>query len=193
MKAFLKVMFVTLIASTTGLAGSTSSPPSHHNKLAQVQNVAKQDSSIAVFLPQGANVVLKKGISMSGRLTEIDPQGQRIKLELSGESTTVEIAEIERIKFKGEVTLSCGNPDCKIVIRGDKDKTSAGNNDKIWSEPLTNFRVINPSKGEAQLKLTSLPKLALQGIRSVAVSSSYVVDEIRFDDSGQIILNATPR
>lgn len=193
MKVFLKVLFVTLLASTTGLAVSASQLLSHQHSLAQVQNVSEQDSSIAVFLPQGANVVLKKGDSMSGRLTEIHPQAQKIKLELSGESTTVEIAEIERIKFKGEVTLSCGNPDCKRVIRGDEDETSPGNNQQTWSEPLTNFRVINPSKGEAQLKLTSLPKLDLKGIRSVAASSSYVVEEIQFDSSRMIILKVIPR
>lgn len=131
---------------------------------------------------------------MSGRLTEIDPQAEQIKLELSGESTTVEIADIEKVEFRGDVILGCGNSDCKIVIRGDEDETSPGNNQKTWSEPLTNFRVINPSTGEAEIKLTSLPKLQLRGILSVASSSSYVVNEIQFDnDLGKIILKVTPR
>ncbi|MGK7948611.1 MAG: hypothetical protein AB4368_07355 [Xenococcaceae cyanobacterium] len=194
MKVFLKVLVVTLFASITGLTGSASPPPSHQNKLAQVKNVSPQDSSISVFLPQGANVTLKKGNSMSGKLTEIDPQAEEIKLELSGESTTVEIAEIEKVEFSGDVILGCGNSDCKIVIRGDEDETSSGNNQKTWSEPLTNFRVINPSTGEAQIKLTSLPKLQLRGILSVASSSFYVVKEIQFDnDLGKIMLKVTPR
>lgn len=193
MKVFLKVLVVTLFASITGLTGSASPPPTHQNKLAQVQNASEQNFSISVFLPRDANVTLKKGNSMSGRLTEIDPQTEQIKLELSGESATVEIAEIEKVEFSGDVILSCGNSDCKIVIRGDEDETSADNNHKTWSEPLTNFKVINPSTGEAQLKLTSLSKLDLKGIRSVAASSSYVVDEIQFNDSGKIVLKATPR
>ena len=193
MKAFLKVLFVTLLASTTGLAGSASQPPSHQNSLAQVQNVSRQNSPIPIFLPNKAEVTLKGGGSMSGRLTAIDSQAQQIKLELSGESATVALAEIEKVQFKGEVILRCGNSDCKIVIRGDKDKTSAGNNQKTWSEPLTNFRVINPSKGEAQLKLTSVPNSELRGILSVAASSSYVANEIRFDSSRIITLEATPR
>lgn len=193
MKVFLKVLVVTLFASTTGLTGSTSSSPSHQNKLAQAENVSQQDSSISVFLPQGANVTRKKGDSMSGRLT-MNPQAEQIKLELSGESATVEIADIEKVEFRGDVILGCGNSDCKIVIRGDEDETSSGNNQKTWSEPLTNFRVINPSTGEAQIKLTSLSKLQLRGILSVASSSSYVVNEIQFDnDLGKIILKATPR
>ena len=193
MKVFLKVLVVTLFASITGLVGSASPPPSHQNKLAQVPNVSPQDSSISVFLPQGANVTLKKGNSMSGRLTEIDPQTEQIKLELSGESATVEIAEIEKVEFRGDVILGCGNSDCKIVIRGDEDETSPGNNQKTWSEPLTNFRVIDSSTGEAQIQLTSIPKLQLRGILSVASSSSYVVEEIQFDSSRMIILKVTPR
>lgn len=190
MKIFLKVLVVTLFASITGLASSASPPPSHQNKLAQVQNVSPQDFPISVLLPRFADVILKNGNSMSGRLTEINPQAQQIKLELSGESATIEIAEIERVKFREEVSLRGGG---NIIIRGDQNETSSGNNQKTWSEPLTNFRVINPSTGEAEIKLTSLPKSQLLGIRSVASSSSYVVEEIEFDSSRMIILKVAPR
>ena len=193
MKAFLKVLVVTLFASTMGLAGSIFQLPSLQNSLAQAQNVLEQNSPIPVFLPDLANVLLKEGSSMSGRLTAINPQKQQIKLELSGESEIVAIADIKKVKFSGEVILGCGNTDCQIVIRGDEDEASASNNQKTWSEPLTNFRVINPSTGEAQIQLTSLPKLELRGIRAVAESSSYVVKEIQFDSSGMITLKATPR
>ena len=193
MKAFLKVLVVTLFASTMGLAGSTFQTPNHHNILAQAQNVLGQNSPISVFLPNEANVVLKGGSSMSGRLTAIDRQAQQIKLELSGGSTTVPIADIEKVGFEGEVILGCGNTDCQIVIRGDEDKTSTGNNQQTWSEPLTNFMVINPGTGEAQIQLTSLSKLELRGIIAVAANSSYVVNEMQFDSSGMITLKATPR
>ena len=189
MKAFLKVLVVTLFASTTGLAGYASQPSSHQNSLAQAQNVPGQNSPIPVFLPTLANVELKDGGSMSGRLTAVDAQAQQIKLELSGESATVAIAEIEKVKFRGKVTLKGS----QLVIRGDEDEASPDSNRKTGSEPLTNFRVINPSKGEAQIKLTSVSKLDLRGIRSVAASSSYVVDEIQFDSSGMIILKVKPR
>ncbi|MDJ0897805.1 MAG: hypothetical protein QNJ55_03260 [Xenococcus sp. MO_188.B8] len=193
MKAFLKVVVVTLFASMTGLAGYASQPPSHQNSLAQAQNVLGQNSPISVFLPDLAKVLLKGGSSMSGRLTALDAQAQQIKLELSGESEILEIADIEKVEFRGEVILGCGNSDCKIVIRGDEEETSAGNNQKTWREPLTNFRVINPSTGKAQIQLASLPKLELRGILAVAASSSYVVDEIQFDSSGMITLKVTPR
>lgn len=38
---------------------------------------------------------------MSGRLTAVDAQAQQINLELSGESETVAIADIEKIEFEG--------------------------------------------------------------------------------------------
>lgn len=195
MNAFLKVLVVTLLVSTTGLAGAASQAPSHQNSLAQAQaqNVLGQNSPIPVFLPNLANVVLKGGSSMSGRLTAIEPQAQQINLELSGESATLPIADIEKVEFEGEVILGCGNTDCQIVIRGDGDEASTNNNQKTWSEPLTNFRVIDPSTGEAQIQLTSLPKLELRGILAVAASSSYVVDEIQFDSSGMITLKVIPR
>ena len=193
MEAFLKVVVVTTFASTMGLAGSIFQPPSLQNSLAQPQNILGQNSSIPVFLPNLANVILKGGSSMSGRLTAIDRQAQQIKLELSGEPKMVEIAVIDKVEFSGEVILGCGNSNCQIVIRGDEEEASAGNNQKTWSEPLTNFRVINPSTGEAQIQLTSLPKLEWRGILAVAASSSYVVDEIQFDSSGMITLKVTPR
>ena len=190
MKAFFKIMIVTLVASTTGLAAAASQSSSHQNSSAQVQNVSLQDSSISVFLPRDANVTLKNGNSMSGKLTAIDPQGELIELELSGESATVEIAEIEEVRFRGEVSLRSGG---EIVIRGDEDETFPSNNQKTWNEPLTNFKVIDSSRGEAQIQLTSLSKLELRGIRSVVANSSYVVDEIKFNDLGKINLTATPR
>jgi hypothetical protein len=193
MKVFFKVLVFTLLPSATGLVGSASQPPSHHNSLAQAQNVLGQNSPIPVFLPNKAEVTLKKGGSMSGKLTAIAPQAQQIKLELSGESAMVAIADIEKVVFEGEVILGCGNSNCQIVIRGDGDEASTNNNQKTWREPLTNFRVIDPSKGKAQIQLTSLPKLELQGIRAVAASSSYVVEEIQFDSSEMITLKVIPR
>ena len=193
MKAFLKVLLITLFASTTGMAGCAFQPPSHQNSLPQVPNVPRQDSPIPVFLPNLAKVLLKGGSSMSGRLAAINPQAQQIKLELSGESEIVAVADIEKVEFRGEVILGCGNSDCKIVIRGDEDETSAGNNQQTWSESLTNFKVINPGTGEAQIQLTSLSKLELRGIFAVARRSSYVVNEMQFDSSGMITLKVTPR
>ena len=192
MKALLKLLIFTLLTSATGLAGCASQPPRDQNSLAQAQNVLGQNYPIKVFLPNEANLTLKKGGSMSGKLTAVDAQAQQINLELSGESETVAIADIEQVEFEGEVILSCGNTNCEIVIRGDQDKASPNNNRKTWSEPLTNFRVIDPNKGEAEIQLTSIPKLEWQGIYSVAQSSSYVVKEMQFESPGMMTIKVTP-
>ncbi len=192
MKALLKLLIFTLLASATGLAGCASQPPRDQNSLPQVQNVPRQNSPIPIFLPNKANVTLKKGKPMSGRLIAVDAQAQQINLELSGESATVAIADIEQVEFEGEVILRCGKTKCKIVIRGDQDKTSPNNNRKTWSEPLTNFRVIDPNKGEAEIQLTSIPKLEWPGIYSVAKTSSYVVEEMQFESPGMMTIKVTP-
>ena len=192
MKAVLKVLVVTLFATTTGLAGYASQPSSHQNSLAQAQNVPGQNSPIPVFLPTLANVELKDGGSMSGRLTAVDSQTQQIKLELSGESATVAIADIEKVQFSIEYIPGCGDSDCKIVIRGDEDETSTNNNQKTWREPLMNFQLSDPIKGKAEIRLTSVSKGELRGISSVAQDSSYVVEEMRFESPGMITIKVTP-
>jgi len=190
MKTLLKLLVFSLLTLTMVLAGSGYLLQNHQNSFAN--NVPEQNSPISVSLPNKAEVILKNGGSMSGRLTAIDSQKQEMNLELGNESTSVAILDIEKVEFTGEVILRCGDSDCKIVIRGDEDEKSPDTNRQIWSEPLNNFRVIDPITGEAQIKLISIPENILKGIRAVALRSSYVVDEIQFDSLEVITLKVTP-
>jgi hypothetical protein len=91
--------------------------------------------------------------------------------------------------FKGEVILrSTGD----IVIRGDNNKVSSGSHQKTWTEPLTNFILRNPSKGEAELKLTSVNKDELWGIQSVAQDSTWVVEEMYFESPEKVKIRVSP-
>jgi hypothetical protein len=87
--------------------------------------------------------------------------------------------------FEGELILR-GKP---IVIRGEGEPS--GSIQETWSEPLTNFKVRNPNKGEAEINLKSLPKDKWQGIQSVAQDSSYVVEEMRFQSPKMLTVRVT--
>jgi hypothetical protein len=136
-------------------------------------------------LPPTARVILKQGGDKSGRLKYIDPQTQQITLS-SGRDSQVAIAAIDKLVFEGELILR-GKP---IVIRGEGEPS--GSIQETWSEPLTNFKVRNPNKGEAEINLKSLPKDKWQGIQSVAQDSSYVVEEMRFQSPKMLTVRVTP-
>jgi hypothetical protein len=117
-------------------------------------------------------------------LKAIDPQTQQLTL-FSGSDSQVAIETIKKLVFEGEVVLRSQ----KIVIRGEEE--SSGNHQETWSEPLVNFKVRDPSKGEAELKLTSLSSERMGGVQSVAKDSSYVVEEMRFESPKILILRVT--
>jgi hypothetical protein len=81
-----------------------------------------------------------------------------------------------------------------IVIRGDRSQKSPNQNGKVFQEPLGNFQLVDGKKGEARVMITSIANpLELRGIQSVAQSSSYVVEEIRFGPSDKIQVRVSPR
>ena len=101
--------------------------------------------------------------------------------------------DIDLVLFQGRVIL---RNNTAIVIRGDDSQKSPNQNGKTFKEPLRNFQIINATKGEAKVTITSITNpLKLQGIVNVATSkdSSYVVEQIRFDSSDQIQIQVIPR
>lgn len=190
MKAFLKVLVVALLASAAGLTGCVQQTQSSQAESVRVNSVQEKELKISVVLPATAEVVLKRGESKSGRLMGIDPQGKNLRLESGGDSAIVTLADIEKVTFKGEAMLY-GND--RIFIRGVQNGESTSSGGKTWSEPLINFNLINPSEGEAELRLTSLSKAELQGIRAVAKDNSYVVEQMRFEPSEKMTIKVTLR
>lgn len=84
-----------------------------------------------------ADVALKGSESKSGWLTEIDGKGQRIKIELSGISNWIAIAQIKKVTFKPDAAIYSNG---KLVIRGE-DKPSASKQ-KTWAGiPLSDFHL----------------------------------------------------
>jgi hypothetical protein len=90
--------------------------------------------------------------------------------------------------FNGEVILRGKD---KFVIRGNSNQNPPNNNQKVWQEPLINFRMKDP--GQAEVTLTSVTNPSeLRGIINVLQNSSYVVEAIEFKPSGMIIIKVTP-
>jgi len=170
----------------SGLGGCNQSPPSNQVSPGANSTIATEDKPIPLILPPTARVILKQGGTKSGRLKAIDPQTQQLTL-FSGSDSQVAIEAIKKLVFEGEVVLRSQT----IVIRGEEE--SSGNHQETWSEPLVNFKVRDPSKGEAELKLTSLSLDRMVGVLSVSRDSSYVVEEMRFQTPKMLTIRVTPR
>lgn len=191
MKNLFKVMAITGLFSLTGWVGYGFSVRGESSDPLMVAQTKQVVAPIAVFLPTSAQVMLKGGRSMSGRLTSFDARTKMITVELGGTAEQISMDKIQKLAFEGEVVLRNGTA---IVIRGDKSQKSPNQNGKVFQEPLGNFQLVDGKKGEARVTITSIADpLKLQGIQSVAQSISYVVEEIRFEPSDRIQVRVTPR
>jgi hypothetical protein len=95
--------------------------------------------------------------------------------------------EIKQIEFQGKVIIKSR----EIVIRGPWEKNDPNQNRQRWQEPLQNFKIIDVNQGKVEVTLTSLEPLEIRGIEDVALKSSYVVEEIKFNPSDKIEIQVT--
>ena len=182
-----KIMTITSLIALTGLVGNPLTVQSR--PVLTVAQGTKTKSQIPVFLPDSVNVKLKKdGASLSGRVTNFDAKAKKVTITNGPDSQSVAIKDIDRVLFQGKVIL---RNNTAIVIRGDDSQKSPNQNGKVFKEPLRNFQIVDASKGEARVTITN--PLELKGVQAVAQSSSYVVEQIRFDSSDQIQIQVTPR
>jgi hypothetical protein len=185
--SFFKIMTITSLIALTGLVGNPLAVQSR--PVLTVAQGTKTKSQIPVFLPDDVKVKLKKdGASLSGRVTNFDAKAKKITITNGPDSQTVAIKDIDVVLFQGKVILRNNR---EIVIRGDNSQKSPNQNGKTFKEPLQNFQIVDATKGEARVTITN--PLELKGFQAVAQSSSYVVEQIRFDSSDQIQIQVTPR
>ena len=178
------IILVVLVLAT-GLGGCAAKSPPNQGKSDVKPPITADNRLVPLTLPPTAKVILQQGEPKSGRLMSIEPHKQQITL-FSGRNSLVAIAEIDKLVFEGEVILR-GK---EIVIRG--EEKSSGSGQETWSEPLTNFKVRDGSKGEAEINLKSLSKDKWEGIQSVAQDSSYVVEEMQFQSPQMLTVRVTP-
>lgn len=175
MNGLLKILgVVALLTVMAGLAGC--GRPTSRNP--EEPPVIEVRPTIAVLLPDIAQVTLKNGQSKSGRLTALTQK--QIQITPGGGSlVSIPLDQIkdQKVTFKGEVKfVSNGVP----KIRGeDKTKPVLDN----WQEiPLSDFKLQSPET--AEVKITSLNKTKQKGIQGVAANSRFRLEQMQLDSAG---------
>ena len=193
MKIVSKTLSFMLVVAVTGIAESIK-PVTANIQLAQISTQATttvKNPPISLALPTMANIKLNNGESMTARVSRFDPKGQKIEFSRGKKSKLLSVTEVQQIVFNKNkeslVHISTG----ATVIRG-KDNGKA--TQSVWSDiPLEAFELFDPQKGQARVNLATVknPKELLQ-IRSVAVKSLYIADEIEFSSKGKMTIKVTP-
>jgi len=186
MNGLLKILGVlALLTAITGLAGCGSQTPGT-SKNPPGTEVQKDKPTIAVLLPNIAEMTLKNGQSKSGRLTALTQK--QIQITPGGGSTvSIPLDQIKdkKVTFKGQVKFVSKGV---LKIRGE-DKTKPVL-DTLPEIPLSDFKLQNPET--AEVKITSLDKTKQKGIQQVAANSGFRLEEMQLDSAaGKMTLKVT--
>jgi hypothetical protein len=193
MKIVSKTLSLMLVVAVAGIAENIK-PVTANIQLAQTSTqvtTTVKNPPISLALPTIADITLKNGESMTARVSRFDPKGQKIEFSRGKKSKLLSVTEVQQIVFKKNkeslVYISTG----AIVIRG-KDHSKA--TQSVWLDiPLEAFELFDPQKGQARVNLATVKKpKELKQIRSVAVKSLYIADEIEFSSKGKMTIKVTP-
>jgi ribosome maturation factor RimP len=178
MNVLLKILgVVALLTAMTGLAGCASQTPGTLKNPSGTED-KKDQPTIAVLLPDIAQVTLKNGQSKSGRLTALTQK--QIQITPGGGSpVSIPIDQIKdkKVTFKGQVKYVSNGA---IKIRGE-DKTKPVL-DTWQGIPLSDFKVQNTET--AEVKITFLDKTKQKGIQQVAANSGFRLEQIQLESVG---------
>lgn len=186
MNGLLKILAVVpLLTAMSGLAGCTSQTPRTSNNPPGTE-VQKDKPTIAVLLPDIAQVTLKDGQSKSGRLTALTQK--QIQITPGGGSpVSIPLDQIKdkKVTFKGQVQFVSNGV---LKIRGE-DKTKPVL--ETWQEiPLSDFKLQNPQTVE--VKITSLNKTKQKGMQQVAANSRFRLEQMQLDSAaGKMTIEVT--
>ncbi|MBH8575821.1 hypothetical protein I8752_23030 [Nostocaceae cyanobacterium CENA369] len=187
MKVFFKTLSLALVVALAGTVGDVQAVTST-TEIAQTQKAAN-NKPIPLALPDTVDVVLKNTSSVTGKVTAFDSKGQTIQISRNSDSRSLQIAQIQQVTFRrGSLVY---RSDGRLVIRGD-DHAHA--KQSTWSGiPLNAFQLVDSKLGQANVDLaTVMNQQRLRSIRSVAVKSLYVADEIQFEPTGKMTIKVTP-
>jgi hypothetical protein len=128
---------------------------------------------------------------MTARVSRFDPKGQTIEFSRGKESKLLSVTKVKQIVFKKDKGSLVYTGTGEQVIRGEDHSKAT---QSVWSDiPLEAFELFDSQKGQARVNLATVkkPKELLQ-IRSVAVKSLYIADEIEFSSKGKMTIKVTP-
>ncbi|MGJ5672924.1 MAG: hypothetical protein ACR9NN_04800 [Nostochopsis sp.] len=198
MKSYLKIIVV-IVALTTGLAANSQAVTGQNVEsksiekksflLTQAQVKAKP-VAISVALPALADVSLKGGESVSGRMTAIDPSGQTLSMWRSGKTFPYPLKQVEKVVFRNDAKVYRSNG--KVIYRGERDHPQG--QQVTWNGlPLGTFIIKNQGLAVVNLEPPVVSPERLRGIQSVAKDRQYVVDEMQFNlQQKTMSIRATP-
>ncbi|MDJ0599051.1 MAG: hypothetical protein QNJ37_09470 [Crocosphaera sp.] len=140
----------------------------------------EMEQLLVVGLRESVTVWLKSGSSLTGRLAGFNQQELIISDKDFFES--IPLNKINRLEFSGDV-YTIDSDGRRRRIRGEDNNTEET---EIWQGlPLTAFQV-QSSSNDGKLNIeTIFSEQEIEEIKSIAIDSLYVVDEIEFDSSGQ--------
>ena len=156
-------------------------------QIAQARN-RKTKKSVPLGLHTVVKIILKNGSSMWATLTGFNSQKKTVQItSKNGSSRAVNIEDIKSIM--ADKNSPVVNSDGKgRIIRGED---TAEAKQSTWSDiPLNQLQI---EEGETNVDLSDVVnRRRLRGIRAVAAKSLYVIDEIEFEDSGNMTIKVTP-
>jgi hypothetical protein len=194
----LSFLVVALFTVTAGMAAQVNAASQEVQKqnLPSVQAQANASWPIPVALPTQAEIVMKGGGIRDGRVVQIDEKEQKVWIQGGQGKVSIPLGQIDKIVFSKSAVVydSNGGP----VVRG--DRTPAKGRPETWGGiPMNAFRLLDPNKGQADVKLESvLSRDKLDSLRSVLVGDGknkrqFVVDQMQFDvQKKTMTMAATP-
>ncbi|MFM7423559.1 MAG: hypothetical protein ACKO7W_00915 [Elainella sp.] len=140
-----------------------------------------QTTTVPASLPNSANVVLKNGDTLQGKVAGFDPSRQILTLQ--GDSTyALSISDIERIYFSGTATALDANG--RPIMRGEGGPAGSP---VTWNPVAISGLRFNQTYGTAQIVLGSSVSNPGQ------TNHTYVLNELRFNpQQGTMAITATP-
>ncbi|MBC7882009.1 MAG: hypothetical protein H7Y37_11835 [Anaerolineae bacterium] len=155
----------------------------------QVAYAQPQDAWLLVSIPPLADIQLKDGSSITGRVKSLT--ATNMSVEFGGTSAVVPLETVSKIKFRSDKPVVQGSS--TLAIRGGallSNTTGA----RVWQNvPRNGFRFKDQSKGLAEVNLTTVLKPSeFRGVKAVAQTSPYLIDEISFTTNQIMNVRAVP-
>jgi hypothetical protein len=180
-------LFVVVSAAT--LAGQLAAVQSIPVLSSQMAYAQVQDTWLLVSIPPLADVQLKDGSSITGRVKALTTKN--ISVEFGGASEVVPIETVSKIIFRSDKPTVRGSS--TLVIRGAKLAPNTSGS-RVWQNiPRNGFRFKDPLKGLVEVNLSTVLKPSeFRGVKAVAQTSPYIIDEITFTANQVMNVRVTP-